>query len=264
MLQNISITARPISTSDLRKNLDRQIKKSLRLTALQEDILAPYGSGPLPFLWGMQCATLRARWKWIEEAIGNINAAKARQRYLLADLMSEDPWKSMLKKPLDPSQAGPRPNTAHIAATFRKSGEKILRNTYITRHHNWSCAPGIDLVELVPYDRHLELFMRALKKYPSNWDTDASDQLQSMSLNETKEVPARFHYPDDIATDIKVVKDGLMYVYTGSPLLIVPRIEWEPTGGTFLAVQKPVFSICTRSHPEDLPNSVHRCAGKPF
>jgi hypothetical protein len=50
--------------------------------------------------------------------------------------------------------------------------------------------------------------MRTLKKYPSNWDSDASDELQSLSLNEIKEGPARFQYPDDIAADIRV-SDGV-------------------------------------------------------
>lgn len=183
LLQNISIMSPLIGSSSLRMNLIGNIEISLRLSALQEDILTPFGSGRLPALDDTQYANLRARWAWIRNAIGRINKSKTRQRSFIAQLMSADPWKSMLKKPLDPSQAGPRPNTAHIAARFKGNSEKSLHNTTIPKSFGGHCAYAVDLIELVPYDRYLALFFNACEKYPLNSDLDASEQMQSMQLS---------------------------------------------------------------------------------
>jgi hypothetical protein len=78
-----------------------------------------------------------------------------------------------------------------------------------------------------------------------------------MSLNENEP----YQYPKEIATSIKVVQDGLMYVYTGSPLLVVPRIRWESTVAEAFEGKRPVFFIHTGGHAYDLPNNVHRCVG---
>ena len=84
-----------------------------------------------------------------------------------------------------------------------------------------------------------------------------------MSLNENKQQSDYSQYPDDIAADIKVVQDGLMYVYTGSPRIVVPRIEWRSTGGNG-SERTPVFSIPPKQHRTSLslPQSIHRCAGR--
>lgn len=169
LLRNISISAVRISPSNLRNNLIWHIRRSLEFSALPEVILSPYASGRLPELWHDRCADFRARWEWFENAIRKINKAKADQQRVLAELMSESPYKYMLKKTLDPSQDGPRPNTAHISNNFRSRAEKIMRNTKITRFEHWgpkACFSGVDLIEMVPYDRYLQLFMTFMKQHP--------------------------------------------------------------------------------------------------
>jgi len=182
LLQNISIMNPPVGSTSLPRILIDHVEISLRLSTLQEEILMPFRSGYLPSLDDTRCDNLRARWNWIKKAIDRINKSKTRQRAFLAQIMSVDPWKSMLKKPLDPSQAGPRPNTAHIAARFEGNSEKSSRNTSIPKSFNGQCAYGIDLIELVPYDRYLGVFFKASEKYPPNSDLDASEQMQSMQL----------------------------------------------------------------------------------
>jgi len=99
--------------------------------------------------------------------------------------------------------------------------------------------------------------MRALEKYPPQTiEPNIPEQMQRLTLNENA---SYYEYPEDIAALLKVVQDGLTYVYTGSPLLIVPRIRWESTTMGGIKGQKPVFFIHTEGHAYDLPNNVHRC-----
>lgn len=100
-----------------------------------------------------------------------------------------------------------------------------------------------------------ELFPDPAMLTPSFFTSD-------MSLDENKQQPDHIQYPDDIAADIIVVRDGLMYVYTGSPRIVVPRIGWRSTGDG--SKQTPVFSIPPRQRHTSLflPQSIHRCAGR--
>jgi hypothetical protein len=70
-----------------------------------------------------------------------------------------------------------------------------------------------------------------------------------------------YRYPPDTADNIRIAMDGLFYVYTGSTLLIVPRIHWpaamEPDFDNY--VQNPRFFIDPKPHPANLPAEFHRC-----
>jgi hypothetical protein len=94
-----------------------------------------------------------------------LNASKARQLTIAADLMSEYPEKLLLKKPGDPSQ-GHRNNLVHIEHRFRKCVEKISRDRKIQHPSISWCYPGIDTIELVPYNRFLWTFLESLEKHP--------------------------------------------------------------------------------------------------
>jgi len=68
-----------------------------------------------------------------------------------------------------------------------------------------------------------------------------------------------FHYPEDIATSINVVMDGLMYIYTSSRLKTIPRINWSPFPESYNAYGKPIFSIKKGKHSPELQWNIHRC-----
>ncbi|ERF73744.1 hypothetical protein EPUS_00998 [Endocarpon pusillum Z07020] len=221
-------------------------------------------------------SNLWARWDWVKEAKLKLNATKARQLAIAAGLMSRFPEKLMLKKPRDPLQ-GPRENLAHIEYGFRRRAEKISRDRRIHHQLTRGCYPGVDNIELVPYDRCLWTFLESLEKHPpGNVDVGFLNTPQNMSLSEEagqvvdsrsqvagpgEELCGPFRYPEDIATSIEVVMDGLMYVYTGSPLLVVPRIQWSPTSacGSSLGETKPRFFINQEPHSDCLPGNLHRC-----
>ncbi|KAF7508941.1 hypothetical protein GJ744_008497 [Endocarpon pusillum] len=219
---------------------------------------------------------LWARWDWVKEAKLKLNATKARQLVIAADLMSRFPEKLMLKKPRDPLQ-GQRTNLAHIEDGFRRRAEKISRDRRIQHQFVRGCCPGVDNIELVPYDRCLWTFLESLERHPPmNVDLGFRNTPQNMPLSEEAgqvvdsrsqvagpgdELCGPFRYPEDIATSIEVVMDGLMYVYTGSPLLVVPRIQWSPTSacGSSSGEWKPRFFINKEPHSNCLPGNLHRC-----
>jgi hypothetical protein len=185
----------------------------------------------------------------------------------VADLMVMYP--SMLKMPLEPSQNGPRPNIAHVINKFRVNSisslkdRKLVTSPPLGRH----CTLGVDLIQLVPYDRSLWLILETLEKHPP---LDAMEGTEvslrnfalaeaigtSQTLNTMSETPReKFRYLSDIASNIKIGMEGLFYVYTGLLLLEIPRIQWP-------AEQKPRFHVETKPHAENIPANLHRCPMK--
>lgn len=122
------------------------------------------------------------------------------------------------------------------------------------------CYKGVDCIELVPYDKYLWLFLDTIREYPP----EDEDQLQNVEglldkLTMHGSLGKQFRYPDKIATSIDVVNNGLFKVFTGSPLLFVPRIDWDRISWPVRAA-KPIFFIDTQPHPSTFPEELHRCA----
>jgi hypothetical protein len=115
-----------------------------------------------------------------------------------------------------------------------------------------------------------------MESHPPENDIDGIEAwLRNMALNNPGDISTTFrftndskrrkgfHYPEeteDIATSIKVLMAGLMYIYTSSGLTTIPRINWSPFPESYNTYGKPIFAIKTgkRSSP-DLPWNVHSC-----
>jgi len=126
-----------------------------------------------------------------------MNAEEARQVTISANLIAEYPGKLKLKKPLDPSQDGPRKNFGHIGSCLRPRAKKVLKYRKLS-HVFVRCHKGADLIELVPYDSHLQFYLNMLDKYPHEKprlkDEDIDNRMKNVSLDGG---PAAT-YPDEI------------------------------------------------------------------
>lgn len=239
----------------LGRYLISSIDANVTLSPAEEKALTPWGACPLPpkpaFRVAEKLDSYWARWNWIKAAKEALNTQKALHWTRAADLISANPGKLVLKKPRDPGQGVPRPNTEHIANGLRYTAKKVLKDHQILYNYNRSCG-GDDGLILVPYDRYLWLLLKHLTR------RDAVDNELNANISNFKKtslhaeksatdeaVMISSEYPDDIAASLKVVMAGLFHVYTGSPLRIVPRIDWTPnlTSGGFNLVQRPRFII---------------------
>jgi hypothetical protein len=67
-----------------------------------------------------------------------------------------------------------------------------------------------------------------------------------------------FQYPENIAANIEIVLDGLMYVYTQYPLM-VPRVQLPSAESVN---EEPVFCVQTKPHSLYLAPHLHRCLAR--
>jgi hypothetical protein len=266
------------SISHLKYFLIASIREHLQLKPVELDLLRRYASTNFPVTLGSSCENFFMGWLWIKEAKRQMNVVKAGQLAKVADLVMSYPGKVILKKPFDPRQASPRLNIFHIANRFRSDSRKCLRDhTLITSSPNWRCYPGVDLIELIPYDRYLWLFLDTLEKHPPMDDIEGIEAgLRKVTLSEAmgassmldgtnrKVQGEKYQYPADITANIKVVMKGLFYVYTGSPLLIIPRVQLPAASKPYFvnSGKKPRFYIEMKPHSENLPVHLHRCPVK--
>ncbi|KAF7863822.1 hypothetical protein EAF04_006787 [Stromatinia cepivora] len=201
-------------------------------------------------------------WNWIKETKLRLNKLKSQELRFSAGLVEKYP--RILKRPLDPSQGAPRPNTTHNVVMFERLAVRSLsdRNLYHYWNHN-QCKPGTDLIQLVPYDRYLWLLLETLAKYPIDSEvTGLEENLARVSLqNEeqgrdlgdtelsvvSKNKPTVLQYPENIAENLRTVLEGLMYIYTEPPLN-VPRIQWGPTGNSSSSEKWPKFLVDKGRH----------------
>lgn len=213
---------------------------------------------------------LKARWEWIKTNTLRMNAAKSAQLEEVARIIAENPVKLRVKKPLDPSQ-DPRENVQHLIDHFNIAAKKMLKNRTVPERGR-RCYRGIENIEIIPYDRHLWFFLTTIKDFPHD-DRQVIEVDKSMrdAVGQQSSTPVAlkgqprllksisdatvkvFQYPEEIASSISVVMNGLVNIYTGSPLLIVPRIDWTSDP------KKPVFFVDTEPHPYAVPKHIHRC-----
>jgi hypothetical protein len=253
---------RQIHLDDLRKQMLDVITSTLDLSSLALELLAPHNAAPYSLVLlnlGEDVEYLRTRWNWVREAKRKLNESKARQLNLAADLYCQYPGKLMLKKPLDPSQDGPRPNVRHIENYLRQRAKRVLADRKFNGPFRGKCCPGIDLIELIPYDRYLKSFLDTLSRFPVD-HVGVEGRLKGLFIDEGKATkkPAPFQYPENIAADIERVLDGLMYVYTQHPLM-VPRVQLPSAES---ADDEPVFCVQTRPHSLYLAPNLHRCLAR--
>ncbi|KAF7960807.1 hypothetical protein EAE96_000480 [Botrytis aclada] len=213
-------------------------------------------------------------WNWIKHAKVQLNKWKSDQIRFSAQLIEKYP--RFLKKPLDPSQGAPRPNTTHTVVMLEKLAMRTLRDRNLS--HYWDRNQSLNMsgryvIELVPYDRYLRLLLVTLDKYPLHVDVTGLEQTlantslhnsgQGTTLEETGSAniserdPNDFKYPEDIAASLRVVLKGLMYIYTEPPLTI-PRIQWEPLSRDIKPSEKwPRFYIDKGRH--EYPHFEYAC-----
>jgi len=182
---------RPITVvlDDIREYLVDSINEVLNVNPFDIALLENFSSEPIPVISQLRNSGVDAfwpRWVWIKKAKLKMNAEKARQVTISADLIAEYPGRLKLKKPLDPSQDGPRKNFQHIESCLRMRAKKVLKDGKLS-HTFVGCHNGADLIELVPYDSHLQFYLEMLEKYPPEKlrlkDGDIDDQMKSVSLD---------------------------------------------------------------------------------
>jgi hypothetical protein len=209
--------------------LKEAIGESLPDTERQLSILRIHTTKPYPGL----LADLRERWEWTKEAKRNQNRAKHQELTLVADLMATYPDQLIVKKSTDPAQAA-RQNLKHIEFGFRKRATRTLQNRqikplYLPKRCDY--RPGVDNIELIPYDRHLRFFLDVLKEHPVGNEAAKKDELEkamsTVAIASNFATGTQNHkYPSTILTDIQTVLDGLAFVYTGpTQQPIVERIK---------------------------------------
>jgi hypothetical protein len=250
---------RQIDLDDLKKQMLDVITETLDLSPLALELLSPHNATPYSLILlnlGDDVEYLRTRWNWIKEAKTKLNESKARQLNLAADLYCQYPGKLMLKKPLDPSQDGPRPNFRHVENYLRQRAKRVLSDRKFNGPFHGKCCPSIDLIELIPYDWYLKSFLDTLERFP----VGVEGKLKSLFIHEegTKK-PEPFQYPENIAADIEIVLAGLMYVYTQYPLM-VPRVQL-PSAESVIK-EESVFCVQTKPHSLYLAPNLHRCLAR--
>ncbi|KAF7942185.1 hypothetical protein BELL_0008g00160 [Botrytis elliptica] len=220
-------------------------------------------------------------WNWIKNAKMKLNKRKSDQIEFSAYLIEKYP--RVLKRPLDPSQGAPRPNTTHTVVMLERKAIKTLKNRSLS--HHWHSNKGLYksgryVIELVPYDRYLRLLLDTLAKYPLDVEvTGLEETLASVSLHNGRQgttledtklatIPERdpndFKYPEEIAASLRVVLKGLMYIYTEPPLTI-PRIQWESLRDENSSEKWPRFFVDKGRHEH--PHFQYPCANpkiKPY
>jgi hypothetical protein len=258
--------ARRFTVAKIYAHLLDTIDDACRLTSAQEKVVQPWASNPPPcppkfatFAQDRQTkiAMYQARWDWIRDARDKYKAEKARHWLKAAELITKHPGKLITKKPLDPDQGPPRPNVAHIAKYFRRVANFIKEDRVII-HSYTGCNVKVDRPILVPYNRYLCLFLDTIASHPPEVEYNVEEKMAKVVFNNKTKAESQektFQYPEVIATNIKIVLDGLAQVYTGNPLHFVPRIDW---GGAVASASKPVFNFKAYGAQE----GVHLCPVK--
>ncbi|TGO30658.1 hypothetical protein BPAE_0004g01170 [Botrytis paeoniae] len=215
-------------------------------------------------------------WNWIKNAKMKLNKRKSDQIRFSAHLIEKYP--RVLKRPLDPSQGAPRPNTTHVVVMLERQAIRALENRNLSHywdHHQGLYKAGRYVIELVPYDRYLRFLLDTLAKYPIGIEvTGLEKTLANVSLHnggqgtilEGTELATIFEsdsndfmYPENIAASLRVVLKGLMYIYTEPPLTI-PRIQWESPKDVNSSEKRPRFFIDKGIHEH--PHFEYPCANQ--
>ncbi|TEY52448.1 hypothetical protein BOTCAL_0258g00180 [Botryotinia calthae] len=233
------------------KEMRRLIRAGLNINYRYIDLFVKYGR-PRPrntdinFDWNVSPFDLEScwnYWNWVKFAKMQLNQRKSEQIKFSARLIEKYP--RILKRPLDPSQGTPRPNTTHIVVMLDRLAMKTLKNRKFL--HYWGLNQSLRkssryVIELVPYDLYLRLLLDTLAKYPLDVEvTGLEETLANVSLHNgaqgatlentesatmIERQPNDFKYSDDIANSLRTVLKGLMYIYT-EPSLTIPRVQWE-------------------------------------
>ncbi|KAJ8066214.1 hypothetical protein OCU04_005299 [Sclerotinia nivalis] len=249
-------------------NMSRKIRAGLYINAHDLDLLLEHRGSIRPRIedTGIQSQgqPLNLKkcwiyWNWIKETKLRLNKLKSQELRFAARLIEQYP--RILKKPLDPSQGAPRPNTTHYVVMFERLAVKSLCDRKL--YHDWNhyqCKPTTDLI---PYDRYLWLLLETLAKHPLDFGiTGLEENLAKVSLQNKeqgtdlgdiklstvpKNNPIVFQYPENIAENLRTVLKGLMYIYTEPPLT-VPRIQWGPTRNASSSEKWPKFLVDKGQH----------------
>ncbi|KAF5871800.1 uncharacterized protein Bfra_008824 [Botrytis fragariae] len=273
-----------VSFDLLISKMRRLIRVGLYINEPDFDLLVKYGR-PFPCITGIELdengSSLDLKlpwdyWNWIKHAKMELNKRKSDQIRFSAHLMEKYP--RVLKRPLDPSQGALRPNTTHTVVMLERLAMRTLKNRNLSHywdHHQGLYKSGRYVIELVPYDRYLQLLLDTLAKYPLDIEvTGLEETLANVSLHngcqettlEGTELatilesdPNDFMYPENITASLRVVLKGLMYIYTEPPLTI-PRIQWEPPKDDNSSGKWPRFFVDKGIHEH--PHFEYPCANQ--
>ncbi|PQE08526.1 AAA ATPase central domain protein [Rutstroemia sp. NJR-2017a BBW] len=224
-----------------------EIRACLDIPSPDLDLLTKYGRFPRPQLvdpfedaraW-LQHG--RSYWQWVKEAKSNLNARKADQIKLAADLVERYPH--VVKKTADPRQDVAECNISHILSRLRSFANQALRDRKLTHLYPGSVKAPLYLIEIIPYDRYLWLMLDTLEKHPFHMESPELEESFRKMVLEPQPLPTNLdrlpllctadkkesasQYPEEIAGHLRTALKGLAYVYNEDDV-IMPRIEWEP------------------------------------
>ncbi|PQE29529.1 AAA ATPase central domain protein [Rutstroemia sp. NJR-2017a WRK4] len=224
-----------------------EIRACLDIPSPDLDLLTKYGRSPRPQLvdpfedaraW-LQHG--RSYWQWVKEAKSNLNAQKADQIKLAADLVERYPH--VVKQTTDPRQDVAERNISHISSRLRSFANQALRDRKLTHFSPGSVKAPLYLIEIIPYDRYLWLMLDTLEKHPFHMESPELEETFQKMVLEPQPLPMNLdklpllctadkkesdsQYPEEIAGHLRTALKGLAYVYNEDDV-IMPRIELEP------------------------------------
>ncbi|KAG6820758.1 hypothetical protein H0H93_012022 [Arthromyces matolae] len=147
-------------------------------------------------------AALHEYWKSLNVAEDCLNQIKASQLERLAQLYIQYP--GMLKRRLDTSQESRRMTEQHQIEALRLHAAKMLKAQILGNKFIAKTIFAELRFPVIPYDRHLKMFLRILHKFP------LPDALPSAE----EPHPVKYYtWPENVISDITTVTEGLAYVY---------------------------------------------------
>ncbi|KAE8422929.1 hypothetical protein BDV36DRAFT_290744 [Aspergillus pseudocaelatus] len=210
--------------------MHHRLIEELYLESWKRDVLAHYT--PLPAVWDSSTIQgLEARWNAIQDAQLKLNTRKASQLRKAADLLETNP--DIVKKMIDPSQAL-RKNIPHIVQRIRGTEKRVKWQSLLRggrlKGMSWFAYGHFPVV---PFDRALGVVLRGLEgmgvKYELGEEEEEVDSGKLMRETESL---------GEVGGLVRVVVEGLKFVYDGEDGGRLPRIAREEGGDSFYFIPR--------------------------
>ncbi|KAE8140276.1 hypothetical protein BDV38DRAFT_28158 [Aspergillus pseudotamarii] len=209
--------------------MHHRIIEELYLESWQRAVLAHYTA--LPAVWDSSTIHgLEARWTAIQDAQMKLNTRKASQLRKAADLLETN--SDIVKKMIDPSQTR-RKNIPHIVQRLRRTEKQMQWQSLLRggrlKGMSWF---AYELFAVVPFDRALGVVLRGLEGVGVKYELAAEEKVDSERLmRETQGL-------GEVGGVVRVVVEGLQFVYDGKQAGRLPRIAREEEGDSFYFIPR--------------------------
>ena len=210
--------------------MHHRLIEELYLEPWKRDVLAHYT--PLPAVWDSSTIQgLEARWTAIQDAQLKLNTRKASQLRKAADLLETNP--DIVKKMIDPSQTL-RKNIPHIVQRLRRTEKRVQWQSVLRgdklKGMSWFAYGQFPVV---PFDRALGVVLRGLEGVGVGYGFgEEEEEVDSVRLmRETEGL-------GDVGALVRLVVEGLQFVYDGEDTGQLLRIAREQDGGPFYFIPR--------------------------